>query len=710
MSSSRHQRYYEEDHETESGSYGYEEDYENEAYDHREKNYYKNHGKYYQDEESYEDDGSYNGFDHDEAYDDYENYYDSAYLSHHVGAEHYPRVAARPAKSPKPFRAKRRDGEGEAAPKAMRPSNRPTGVEVEQEEEEQEEEGIELAEVVPAGKPKIPRLSPEGARVAKKKRGKKRQQEWEDEEEYGEDDYDGEDYEDARRERHQKKRKQGRRGHGGDSENAFLIFGANPLYVGLAGLIIVGLIVAIIVVATSSDESDSSTAPAPAPAAGSGSSSSPSPSPSTPSPTPAAATPTPAATPATPTPTPVANPPVAGSGFDKAPHWFYKSYFMCTAADAPDDKKCAPSADWPACGGSWHPEYCQEAEKQTCSAMGTATMKPTPTGGSVGDKLDSMGGYGFMCPHLMLGSSELLAAARADGLDPDVHAYGVATMDELKCGQCAELENTEPKLKLAPKLTVQVFNTVADHVDVYMAGGGYGAHNGCSESNSQVKSGTPNTGYFYEKHVSHSEFMDHLNSLPEKDKIVGPGSLDLDQAIAWGGGIRGGKTYADCMRACTDTVAQCRSSCQLPKAGCSGSTEFCILDPSSCEHAFRGHSQYVTDKAIESCKWSFNHDLHWNRDIKYKVVACPASLVQLTGLRPVDLAQSTEAGFPKGIGFEKVTMTTTMEDCSAPTCARTMNNNLGNWQSGYDSLYTCNAMGEKMLDGYAPANTCSASR
>mmetsp|Transcript_23967 Transcript_23967/g.60447 ORF Transcript_23967/g.60447 Transcript_23967/m.60447 type:complete len:537 (+) Transcript_23967:153-1763(+) len=382
------------------------------------------------------------------------------------------------------------------------------------------------------------------------------------------------------------------------------------------------------------------------------------------------------------------------------PNWWYKSDFACTVADGDSGpKKCPPGAAWPAdaCNNP-PPTYCTESDKIACPAMAAATMK---------DKEGALGGFGFMCPHLMLGSAELLAAAKEDGLDPDKHAYGVATFDKLQCGQCVKLENAEEKLKYAPTLTVQIFNSVANVVDVYMAGGGYGVWNGCSKTNKLYPK--PNTAYFYEEHVNTERFKKHLQDSPDAAKISADFSqLDLDDAIKNQGGIRGGRSYSECLKKCTQKIEQCRAQCQPEGSGCTGTKNggVCIMDKESCEFAFKGHNTYTTKKAVESCKWAFDHDVHWNRKLKLTVVECPKALTARTGLIPKDPKQGKSAGFKHDIGWSIPTSQTTMEDCSRPTCssANLGYSKAGKWEDGHDAMYTCNAVGEKLVD--EPKDPC----
>eukprot|EP00392_Amoebophrya_sp_AT5.2_P015653 g15868.t1 len=398
---------------------------------------------------------------------------------------------------------------------------------------------------------------------------------------------------------------------------------------------------------------------------------------------------------------------------DDAPSWFYQSDWACAPSDRGSIRKCRPDSNWPddGCDPKTHfKQYCSDEDKIPCSEMGSKTME-----GSKKDGKYSEGGMGFMCPHLALGSAELVQAVKADGKDPDKVAYGVVTFDKLACGQCVELVDLDPdKLKYAPKLIAQIFNSDSVAVDVYVAGGGLGAFNGCSKKNKWVP--TKNAGYFYKDYLK-GRLKNFLKSQPDAEKISRDfTALDIDMALKGNGGLRGGRSWAECMKPCTEGAEKCTEKCKAkvspkngdggPRNGCGSDKELCITDKEACKYAFTGWSDYTTQKAIESCEWAFDHDMHFNRNVKLTVVPCPKSLVKLTGLRPVDLAQGPIAGKGQPINWHTNTYTTTMEDCSEPTCSRLSNTIDGKWEKGYETLYTCNAVGEKMVEGMPPKNPC----
>merc|ERR1711957_793389 len=108
---------------------------------------------------------------------------------------------------------------------------------------------------------------------------------------------------------------------------------------------------------------------------------------------------------------------------------------------------------------------------------------------------------------------------------------------------------------------------------------------------------------------------------------------------------------------------------------------------------------FVTQKAFESCKWVFEHDLHWNRPVAYTPVQCPKGLTTLTGLVPSGTAANLT-------DVRVQTITTTMEDCCEATCSRVPNVK-GEWEPGFDAIYTCNVRGETYLEASNPTtNPC----
>merc|ERR1719174_750553 len=360
------------------------------------------------------------------------------------------------------------------------------------------------------------------------------------------------------------------------------------------------------------------------------------------------------------------------------PDWYYKSWHSCTASDTPDTQKCRSTATSWGCSGDITSSYCDDSDKATCAQIGSEISANNPNG------------FGFMCPSMMLGTAEMLAAAAKDGYDG---AYGVVTIDALSCGQCVEITNDDPtNYPNAPKIKAQIFNSVAASVDVYMVGGGLGANNGCSA----VSGFTPMASMYKKSPTKdNKEFVEHMVSLGYVDA-----ASQLDNVVGYSGGLRGGKHYAECLKS-----GKSKNECQPPGNGCNGGGGMCIEDPAvACPIAFEGNTDYVTQKAMEICHYVFEHDLHWNRPITYTVVPCPAGLTEVTGLIP------TESFKNESLQHVRVkSSTTTMEDCCEPTCSRSPAIQGGSWKDGYDAFYTCNAVGEKYTESTdTTPNPCAA--
>lgn len=361
---------------------------------------------------------------------------------------------------------------------------------------------------------------------------------------------------------------------------------------------------------------------------------------------------------------------LAGVRGDCPSDWYYKSGQSCTGSDSPNTMKCKPGAESWSCSREGE-ATCNEADKASCADIGKDVSPSRPNG------------LGFMCPSLMLGTSELRAAAEADGYHG---TYGVVTIDALSCGQCVEIANEDSThFPHAPTILAQVFNSVASSVDLFMVGGGLGANNGCAAIPNQYHQPVQ---AMYSKYPS-SDNTD-LIGLLKKQGYASAGS-QIDQAILYNGGLRGGRTFSECV-----SSGKSHSECQPPGNGCDGGGGICFTDPDEiCPVAYQGRSSFVTQKAQESCKYVFDHDLHWNRPISYKVVTCPASLTALTGLVPS--ASLTNSSAALHLGNSVQTTSTTMEDCCEPTCSRSSKVS-GSWEQGFEAMYTCNLAGEPYLE------------
>lgn len=110
------------------------------------------------------------------------------------------------------------------------------------------------------------------------------------------------------------------------------------------------------------------------------------------------------------------------------PNFYYKSWQECTNSDSRTAIKCPVNSTFQ-CGeqGNIASLYCTTAQ-DSCQNIASKVTPQQPDG------------FGFMCPHLMLGSAELLNASQSDNY---TGAYAVVTFDNLKCGECMEIYNTD---------------------------------------------------------------------------------------------------------------------------------------------------------------------------------------------------------------------------------------------------------------------------
>ena len=140
---------------------------------------------------------------------------------------------------------------------------------------------------------------------------------------------------------------------------------------------------------------------------------------------------------------------------------------------------------------------------------------------------------------------------------------------------------------------------------------------------------------------SNTKLVDYL-------KGIGQDPDHLDANMAWSGGLRGGATCELKFKQLTTYLASLlcsRGPLDAPTAtlssdanngivpegnGCGGGGGTCIMNASACELAFKGQSQESTQHAIDSCKFAFNNDYHWNRaNCKVTTVMCPRELTRV---------------------------------------------------------------------------------
>lgn len=280
------------------------------------------------------------------------------------------------------------------------------------------------------------------------------------------------------------------------------------------------------------------------------------------------------------------------------------------------------------------------------------------------------GGTGFMCAQAMVFTPHMIQAAKDDwnsgdppfvygvvGHDPDEAGVDGPSSDYAStCCQCYQLVFKGPRdgnvsVPLPKPMIVQAFNTFAGGptaFDVFMAVGGHGNFNGCTENGMQY-SGYPDTG------------------------------------DDWSGGVRATR-YAECAgengytaesigaQQCQDHIAEQCSQIQAPEPVQS-------ISQQSCTGTNRVESHY-----------------HMNWNVVVKRVECPENLTRVTGCRlnlqglPEPDPSITDAGTAVANGFlDNDYHTTTMQDCCRPTCAWPQNTT--NTDPQYSLFYSCDAQG-----------------
>ena len=242
----------------------------------------------------------------------------------------------------------------------------------------------------------------------------------------------------------------------------------------------------------------------------------------------------------------------------------------------------------------------------------------------------------FACPRLMLGSSEMLAAAEFDAKQAGWSSpfdYGVVGRDAMpgqgdQTCQCYQLEPNGSKI---PSMIVQWANTGAGgcnnpqdgqcDFDLFMGAGGTGNFNACI-------GGKSNSSTF-------GDFM--YSDYPW-----------LNQP--WGGGVQ--------------ETANCN---------------------------FTGQSPYTTETTTISCQYSINNHFKGNPAIFWQPVQCPEGLTRVTGCEradndshPVAVPNPDTSKWLKG-------EVTSMQDCCLPSAGWV--NKVPNSNAPWTNIYACDVNG-----------------
>jgi hypothetical protein len=268
-----------------------------------------------------------------------------------------------------------------------------------------------------------------------------------------------------------------------------------------------------------------------------------------------------------------------------------------------------------------------------------------------------------MCARSMVYSPEMKQAEADDfgnAANPDF-VYGTVGHDADNggldsgntCCQCYQLVFTTPKDPVsgvpAPKpMIVQAFNTAAGgpkNFDIYMAMGGYGNFNGCS------------------------------NGMYSSVPTIGEPGL---------GGIR------------VENLSQCSNNGYTLASVSSDACQAAVMSTCDMIKSNNGTIQSTSQNScIETNQPQNLYHMNWN--VMAKRVECPTNLTRVTGCKlnnqnlpkpdptAVDQASASSKGFMSGYG------TTSMQDCCRPTCA--WGTNVSNTDSSYSVFYTCDASG-----------------
>ena len=418
---------------------------------------------------------------------------------------------------------------------------------------------------------------------------------------------------------------------------------------------------------------------------------------------------------------------------NQPPGFFAASNLICSPSDEQDEPKTCSAQSTTSnagCDLADNAPYCM-SQQTTCAS----------------DK-DGHGPIeqGYACPHLMLGTNAMLKAQQSwaqrvgtlevDGgrrLNTSNLDFAIFTFDTFTCGQCALIEPDPAHADAFPRakpLVAQIFNSVAACADVYMAAGGFGVFNGCTNgepAHTDLYNQIEGNGVTYRWPVySPGDYADNDAFLAHQcaanahyfgaDANAATAEAECSAAtlahtLYWGGGLRGGRSVTECAEHGALSYAECIEK-HAPGNGCV--LESCLTNASACDLAFPG-SDATAQYSRQSCRFAYEHDLHANRDVKItllKAEQCPRELMDLTGMHVKSYKYADKKGPPVAAephypwivyslheGDRKCSdggvHTTTMQDCALPSCGRlSASRTLGEgldveMEPLFETLYVC---------------------
>jgi len=246
--------------------------------------------------------------------------------------------------------------------------------------------------------------------------------------------------------------------------------------------------------------------------------------------------------------------------------------------------------------------------------------------------------YGFICPHMLMFSDDMILASKYDNNFNFFHYAVAGGYSDDECGKCYQIKLLEAedgdRLPLK-QLVIQVINSgydvQKDQWDLLMAGGGFGYYSSCnSDCSSMYCLGGPCNDHLYES------VFDDWTKLKAKNSPYCYSGNDYNLNL---------KNHT--------------------------------LVYELCKNLVRENVRIMDNMTIDSCYRSYVENYHQNFvRTQYQQVQCPEGLYRLTGLRRQDdlryeLPNIQNPLHNKCVGNvqENKFCITTMQDCCKPSCA-----------------------------------------